>query len=123
MSGKRQVRDPRQRISTEQSARSSRRSTLDSMPAHLPIPRMTAHVRIGTQGWNYDAWVGPFYPVGTRPADYLTVFSRAFDTVEVDSTFYAVPPVKTVRGWYDRTPNGFSFALQHTHEVQNKPRM
>ena len=67
-----------------------------------------AHIRLGTQGWNYDAWVGPFYPTGTRPADYLTVYARAFDTVEVDSTFYAVPPTKTVRGWYDRTPAGFT---------------
>ena len=35
-------------------------------------------IRIGTQGWNYDAWVGPFYPRETRPADFLTVYARAF---------------------------------------------
>ena len=52
--------------------------------------------RVGTQGWNYDAWVGPFYPEGTRPADYLTIYARGFDTVEVDSTFYAIPVAKTV---------------------------
>ena len=84
---------------------------------------MSARVRIGTQGWNYDAWVGPFYPVGTRPADYLTVYSRAFDTVEVDSTFYAVPPVKTVRGWYDRTPHGFTFALKLPQEITHERRL
>ena len=72
---------------------------------------MTGPVRIGTQGWNYDAWVGPFYPPGTRAAEYLTVYARAFDTVEVDSTFYAIPPAKTVRGWYERTPPGFRFAV------------
>ena len=44
-----------------------------------------ADIRIGTQGWNYDAWVGPFYPLGTRSADFLTVYARAFTTVEVDS--------------------------------------
>ena len=78
---------------------------------------MTADVRIGTQGWNYDAWVGPFYPLRTRPADYLTVYARAFDTVEVDSTFYAIPPAKTVRGWHDRTPPGFVFALKLPQEI------
>ena len=52
-------------------------------------------LRVGTQGWNYDAWVGPFYPTGTRPANYLQTYARAFNTVEVDSTFYAVPPMKT----------------------------
>src|SRR3954471_14942943 len=84
---------------------------------------MSARIRIGTQGWNYDAWVGPFYPSGTRPADYLTVYSRAYDTVEVDSTFYAIPPVKTVRGWYDRTPPGFVFALKLPQEITHERRL
>jgi uncharacterized protein YecE (DUF72 family) len=84
---------------------------------------MSARIRIGTQGWNYDAWVGPFYPSGTRPADYLTVYARAFDTVEVDSTFYAVPPVKTVRGWYERTPPGFTFALKLPQEITHERRL
>ena len=46
---------------------------------------MSAEIHIGTQGWNYDAWVGPFYPTGTRPSEFLTVYARAFDSVEVDS--------------------------------------
>jgi uncharacterized protein YecE (DUF72 family) len=84
---------------------------------------MTSRIRLGTQGWNYDAWVAPFYPVGTRPADYLAVYARAFDTVEVDSTFYAVPPAKTVRGWYDRTPEEFSFALKLPQEITHERRL
>jgi uncharacterized protein YecE (DUF72 family) len=83
----------------------------------------TGRVRIGTQGWNYDAWVGPFYPAATRPADFLTVFGRAFDTVEVDSTFYAVPPPTTVRAWADRTPPGFVFALKMPQEVTHERRL
>ena len=84
---------------------------------------MSARFRIGTQGWNYDAWVGPFYPSGTRPADFLTVYARAFDTVEVDSTFYAVPAAKTVRGWYDRTPAAFTFALKLPQEITHERRL
>lgn len=84
---------------------------------------MSARIRIGTQGWNYDAWVGPFYPTGTRAADYLTVYARAFHTVEVDSTFYAVPPVKTVRGWYARTPEHFRFALKLPQEITHERRL
>lgn len=84
---------------------------------------MTGIVRVGTQGWNYDAWRGPFYPDGTRPADYLSVYARAFDTVEVDSTFYAIPPATTVRGWYDRTPAGFSFALKMPQEITHENRL
>ena len=82
-----------------------------------------ASVRIGTQGWNYDAWVGPFFPVGTRQADYLTVYARAFDTVEVDSTFYAIPAAKTVRGWADRVPDGFKFALKLPQEITHENRL
>lgn len=84
---------------------------------------MAGRIRLGAQGWNYDAWVGPFYPSGTRPADYLTVYSRAFDTVEVDSTFYAIPPAKTVRGWGERVPEGFSFALKLPQEITHEYRL
>ena len=82
-----------------------------------------AAIRIGTQGWNYDAWVGPFYPDGTRPADFLGVYARAFDTVEVDSTFYAIPPAKTVRGWAERTPAHFRFALKLPQEITHERRL
>lgn len=84
---------------------------------------MTARIRLGTQGWNYDAWVGAFFPSGTRPADFLTVYARAFDTVEVDSTFYAVPAAKTVRGWHDRTPEHFVFALKLPQEITHEHRL
>ena len=84
---------------------------------------MAAAIRIGTQGWNYDAWVGPFYPAGTRSGDFLTVYARAFDTVEVDSTFYAIPPVKTVRGWSERTPRDFKFALKLPQEITHEKRL
>ena len=84
---------------------------------------MPADFHIGTQGWNYDAWVGPFYPPGTRSADFLSIYSRAFRTVEVDSTFYATPPVKTLRGWADRTPRGFVFALKVPQEITHERRL
>jgi uncharacterized protein YecE (DUF72 family) len=83
---------------------------------------MPAAIRLGTQGWNYDAWVGPFYPDGTKAADFLSVYSRAFDTVEVDSTFYAIPPAKTIRGWAERTPANFLFALKLPQEITHERR-
>ncbi len=84
---------------------------------------MTAEIHIGTQGWNYDAWVGPFYPTGTRPSEFLTVYSRAFDTVEVDSTFYASPAATTIRSWAERTPKGFIFALKLPQEITHEQRL
>jgi uncharacterized protein YecE (DUF72 family) len=84
---------------------------------------MATALHIGTQGWNYAAWAGVFYPDGTRAADYLPTYARAFGTVEVDSTFYAVPPVTTVRSWYDRTPSDFVFALKLPQSVTHEARL
>jgi uncharacterized protein YecE (DUF72 family) len=80
-------------------------------------------IRLGTQGWNYDAWVGPFYPHGTRAADYLKLYARAFNTVEVDSTFYAAPSAKTIRDWGARVPAGFTFALKLPKEISHENRL
>ncbi|MFL6211922.1 MAG: DUF72 domain-containing protein [Pyrinomonadaceae bacterium] len=86
-----------------------------------------ARIQIGCQGWNYDDWVTPpaaahvFYPHGTRTGDMLELYARAFKTIEVDSTFYAVPAAATVDQWARRTPPGFTFALKLpqaiTHEA------
>jgi uncharacterized protein YecE (DUF72 family) len=84
---------------------------------------MTADIRLGCQGWNYAAWVGPFYPSRTRAADFLTVYARAFNTVEVDSTFYATPAAQTVRSWASRVPDGFTFALKLPQEITHENRL
>ncbi len=84
---------------------------------------MTAEILIGTQGWNYDAWVGPFYPTRTRVSDFLSLYARAFRTVEVDSTFYAIPAARTVEGWAARTPPDFIFALKVPQEITHARRL
>jgi uncharacterized protein YecE (DUF72 family) len=82
-----------------------------------------AEIRLGTQGWNYAAWVGPMYPAGTKPTAFLETYARAFTTVEVDSTFYAIPPVKTVRNWAKRVPGDFIFALKLPQEITHERRL
>jgi uncharacterized protein YecE (DUF72 family) len=67
--------------------------------------------------------VGPFYPDGTRPADLLPVYARAFDSVEIDSTFYAIPASKTVRSWAQRTPADFLFSLKLPQEISHERRL
>jgi uncharacterized protein YecE (DUF72 family) len=81
-------------------------------------------VRIGCQGWNYDDWVtgrgseaSVFYPHGTRTGDMLGVYASVFESVEVDSTFYAVPAISTVDGWMKKTPPHFSFSLKLPQEI------
>ena len=84
-------------------------------------------MKVGCQGWNYDDWVtgaggggGVFYPHGTRAAAMLELYARAFETVEVDSTFYAIPATATVEGWAARTPPGFTFSLKLPQEITHQ---
>jgi uncharacterized protein YecE (DUF72 family) len=84
-------------------------------------------IEVGCQGWNYDDWVtGPasgemvFYPRGTRAAEMLEVYARVFQTVEVDSTFYAIPSAKTIDGWARKTPPHFTFALKMPQEITHQ---
>jgi uncharacterized protein YecE (DUF72 family) len=67
--------------------------------------------------------VGPFYPARTRPADFLSTYARAFNSVEVDSTFYAIPAAKTVRGWASRVGDDFQFALKLPQEITHELRL
>jgi uncharacterized protein YecE (DUF72 family) len=84
---------------------------------------MPAEVLIGTQGWRYAAWVGPFYPPDSRSSDLLGIYARAFPTVEVDATFYATPPAPVVAEWRDRVPETFRFALKVPQEITHERRL
>jgi uncharacterized protein YecE (DUF72 family) len=68
--------------------------------------------RLGTMGFSYDDWTGPFYPEGTKAADRLTWYSKFFDTVELDTTFYAAPPPERVAKWVTGAPEHFRFCLK-----------
>jgi uncharacterized protein YecE (DUF72 family) len=76
-----------------------------------------ADLRIGTSSFTATGWQGSFYPKGLRPADYLSYYAQHFDTVEIDSTFYATPNVSVVRSWNAKTPEGFLFAAKVPQEI------
>lgn len=67
-------------------------------------------VRLGTSGWSYTDWEGAFYPKGEKKK--LTYYSKFFDTVEIDSTFYAYPTKGMVIGAAKNTPDGFVFSAK-----------
>jgi uncharacterized protein YecE (DUF72 family) len=80
-------------------------------------------VRIGTCSWADEALSKHWYPPGTAPRDRLPYYAERFSTVEVDSTYYRVPDEKMVRGWAERTPDGFvmhikAFGLMTRHPVK-----
>jgi uncharacterized protein YecE (DUF72 family) len=75
---------------------------------------------VGTSGYSFADWVGPFYPPGTRPGDFLSFYARHFDTVEVNSTYYRVPSPRAIEQMERKTPPGFRFMVKlnqaMTHE-------
>jgi uncharacterized protein YecE (DUF72 family) len=64
---------------------------------------------IGTSGWSYDEWVGPFY---ARKEGMLTQYTKVFRTSEINSTFYSYPSERMVEGWARYAPPGFVFAAK-----------
>jgi uncharacterized protein YecE (DUF72 family) len=84
---------------------------------------MATPVRIGTCSWADDALSKHWYPPGVTPRERLAYYADRFSTVEVDSTYYRVPDEKMVRGWAERTPDGFvmhvkAFGLMTRHPVK-----
>src|SRR5271154_3376729 len=77
-------------------------------------------IYLGTSAFTAAGWPGTFYPAGMKPKDYLSFYAEHFDTVEVDSTFYATPSMKTVNNWALKTPEEFIFSVKApqviTHE-------
>jgi uncharacterized protein YecE (DUF72 family) len=69
-------------------------------------------IRVGTSAFTADGWAGTFYPAGLPDKDRLTFYATKFDTVEIDSTYYATPSESTVRGWAAKVPDGFVFAAK-----------
>jgi uncharacterized protein YecE (DUF72 family) len=70
------------------------------------------HVWIGTSGYSYPDWVGPFYPPGTRGGRLLTYYCRAFPLVELNFTFYRPPTPAMLTRLARQTPHGFQFLVK-----------
>lgn len=83
---------------------------------------MSARLWFGTSSWNYKDWVGPFYPPGTKAPDMLANYCRIFPTVEVDSSYYAIPRATTVETWRQRSSDGFRFSLKTPASVTHERR-
>ena len=72
-------------------------------------------IRIGTCSWTEKSLIesGAFYPEGVATAEQrLKFYASHFDTVEVDSSYYAIPTSHMVSAWTERTPKGFLFHLK-----------
>jgi len=69
-------------------------------------------IHIGTSGWSYPSWRPGFYPAGTDPKAFLSLYAQRFDTVELNTTGYRLPAEEQFVRWSEQTPPGFRFAVK-----------
>lgn len=78
---------------------------------------------IGCSGWSYTSWQGPFYPKDIENSKWLKYYSKIFDYVEIDSTFYRIPNEFMVKNWYKRTPENFRFTAKLPKVITHDKRL
>lgn len=82
-----------------------------------------AQLYLGTSGWSYEDWKGSFYPPGTPSNQRLGFYGVQYRTVEINSTFYGVPSLKTVQSWRAQSPQGFVFSAKFPRAITHQARL
>lgn len=80
-------------------------------------------IYIGVQGFSPKDWVGTFYPPGFPQRDFLGFYAQVFDSVELNTTFYAIPSASTVRSWAQRTPPEFVFTAKMPRAITHDKKL
>src|SRR4051794_8882175 len=68
--------------------------------------------RVGCSGWMYKDWRGLVYPEKLPQRAWFEYYATLFDTVEINNTFYRLPPPSTVEKWAEQAPPGFEYAVK-----------
>lgn len=82
-----------------------------------------AEWRIGTSGWSYANWRGPFYPRGLKQGDWIGYYAGHLDSVELNASFYRLPAESMLDRWRERTPDGFVFAIKAWRAITHYRRL
>jgi uncharacterized protein YecE (DUF72 family) len=82
-----------------------------------------ARVLIGTSGWHYDSWRGPFFPKTLPIKNQLQYYASQFTTCELNGVFYRTPTQEAVRGWRDQTGDDFVFAWKASKFITHWKRL
>lgn len=73
---------------------------------------MKARIRVGCSGWQYKHWRGDVYPAELPQSRWFEYYSRTFDTVEINNTFYRLPEAATFDRWRAQAPSNFLYAVK-----------
>ncbi len=78
---------------------------------------------VGTSGWSYSHWQGLFYPQGLKSTERLPYYAKHYQTVELNSSFYALPREVVLASWAERTPSKFLFAVKAWRLITHYKRL
>lgn len=81
------------------------------------------HLRIGTSGWVYSDWRGVFYPPNLPQSRWYSHYARAFDTVEINYSFYRLPSEETFDHWREQAPEEFLYAVKANRYITHLKRL
>ncbi len=82
-----------------------------------------ARVLIGTSGWHYDSWRGPFFPKGLPSKEQLRYYASQFETTELNGVFYRTPTAEAVKAWQEQTSGDFVFAWKASKFITHWKRL
>ena len=78
---------------------------------------------VGTSGYSYKEWKGPFYPEDLPAKDMLRFYSERLPAVEINNTFYRMPKVSVLESWAEQVPEGFHFSLKASRRITHIKRL
>ena len=84
---------------------------------------MRREVRIGISGWNYAGWRGVFYPKGLPHRRELEYASRAFNSIEINGSFYSLQLPTSYRRWHEETPENFLFSVKGARFITHMKKL
>jgi uncharacterized protein YecE (DUF72 family) len=82
-----------------------------------------ARILIGTSGWHYESWRGPFFPKGLLLKDQLQFYASQFATTELNGVFYRTPTPAAVKAWRQQTGGDFVFAWKASKFITHWKRL
>jgi uncharacterized protein YecE (DUF72 family) len=87
------------------------------------VRRAKARMHIGTSGWSYAHWRGPFYPSALRDEEMLGFYCRRFRSVEINNSFYHLPTKAALEHWRDTAPAGFVFSVKASRYITHMKKL
>lgn len=78
---------------------------------------------VGTSGYSYKEWKGPFYPEDMPDKEMLRFYGERFNTVEINNTFYRMPKPSVLEAWAGEVPAAFQFVLKASQRITHKERL